>query len=541
MRIVADIRHLFGSIRDAFTSLPSRISEKAVIRDAYNRAYNHARNIMTTDNYRFGSRAYLPSADKSRLRDDWDTAIRSNTSLVVDHWRTIVARAERAQRTNPFARNARRVMIDHIFGSGIKPYPAVKDDNGDLDDGINNQLAADWERFNDECQRGGNVDLTCYDAQRLELGTIIDTGAVLLNTVPSRKGSMLPIAFRCFKPTRLDWSHDSYTNLSDEKIIDTAVVHGMRLNDYGEAIGYHMDWRKEPYSPDLMKIFFYQDECEQYLPFPWLTPVLPFSFDLEMVLQDRIFASRLIERIAWWVKSSGSKSLTNSLDTDETLPIEPGLVMRTREKPELIQSQDRVSETFEPLIRIYVYGMALGLGFSHNLLTRDMRDTNYASARSNRIADNRFFRTMFQSLRKTTPQYKYNQFVKYEFLTGRIKGASASDYLENPWRFNQCYWLPREGEEWVDPLKDAQALYLLYKMGVMTLQDICSLKGKGDWRAVLTQKAKEKEFLKELDLKELLSDDAKMVELILGANNEDDDDEAEAADKKPSKKEKSNG
>ena len=97
------------------------------------------------------------------------------------------------------------------------------------------------------------------------------------------------------------------------------------------------------------------------------------------------------------------------------------------------------------------------------------------------------------------------------FFAGKIKGGyTASQYLNNPWHYHQCYWLP-EGEDWVDPLKDAQALLVAYKSGWMTLQDICALKGK-DWKSIVKQRKIEKNFLTEHGLQELLPHFEEMFE-----------------------------
>jgi capsid protein len=112
--------------------------------------------------------------------------------------------------------------------------------------------------------------------------------------------------------------------------------------------------------------------------------------------------------------------------------------------------------------------------------------------------------------------------VRQEFLTGRIGGGySATQYQNNPWYYNQCFWLP-EGEDWVDPLKDAQALVLAYKSGWMTLQSICALKGL-DWQSVLTQRKIEKEFLVKEGLQELLP----AFEGAIDAQNNTDDNQDE--------------
>lgn len=527
MNLLTDAKHIMSSLRGAVNTLPSRYSDQKRLDTVYRHAINHAMGILENRGAprQFMTR-YTPGADQSRLRNDWLTSIKSMTSLITSEWKTLVARSELAMRTNSYARSARNILLDHIVGSGLRPFPAVKDKSGNMLDVVNSKLASDWQRYNDECIRSGNNRMTQYESQRLALGTIIDTGAVLVNTVNSRKGDMLPNSFQILKPTRLDWSHDSFSNVNDERIEQAKVVHGIKLNTYGEATGYYIEGYVEPIPAEVMSLFFNQIECEQYMGLPWLTPVLPFIWDLDQLLQSRIVAARLVEDIALWIKNTSRKALGQSMDSeDDTVKWERGQVLSTKDKPELIESKENVAETFAPLVRLYLHGIGAGLGFSYVLLTRDLDRANFASTRFNKIADNKYFQSLYNTFRKGYPQHCWNNFVRQEFLTGRIGGGySATQYQSNPWYYNQCFWLP-EGEDWVDPLKDAQALVLAYKSGWLTLQDICALKGK-DWKSILTQRKVEKDFLIKEGLQELLPAFEGAIE---AQNSTDDDQDGEEA------------
>jgi len=90
-------------------------------------------------------------------------------------------------------------------------------------------------------------------------------------------------------------------------------------------------------------------------------------------------------------------------------------------------------------------------------------------------------------------------------MTGRLSqyGVTMSEYKRDPWFFNQCFHLPMDGQEWVDPLKDIQAIILAYKTGQITYQEICSKTGK-HWKSVIKQLQAEKKILSEAGLQNLL-------------------------------------
>lgn len=526
-----NIRHFFSGIRELISTMPARTSREIEMKNLYARAFSHARAVVQggqapmitrgEGNY-FGCRAsYSPAANKSRVRDDWASSIKSLTSLIIDEWETIVSRSELAMRTDAYAKAARNILLDHIVGSGLRPFPAVKDGNGKMVDSINKALSDDWKRFNDQGVRTGNNPMTLYESQRLRLGTIIDTGAVLTNIVQSKQGSHLPIAFQFLKPTRLKMEYDDNYTEDNETIKAVKRIHGMEINDYGEVTGFRLNGYDGIIPANKMMINFYQQECEQYMGLPWLTPVLPFFWDLQNLLQDRMLASRLVEKVALWIKKTSKKTLMQAQDSDDEIPWESATILSTGDKPELIQSQDRVSETFAPLVRLYLHGIGAGLGFSYHLLTRDLEGVNFSSTRFNTIKDNKYFQSLYKWFVKGPCANDWNQFVKWEFLTSKIHNYGVAQYNRDPWYYSQVYWLP-EGEDWIDPLKDAQALKISYESGWLTLQEICQLKGK-DWHAILKQRSIEKSTIKELGLDDILSQDQVMIEAQKETEKETED------------------
>jgi lambda family phage portal protein len=474
-----------SGIAQTFRTMPGRMSEKQKLQNVFNRGYGRAVHML--------SERYAAGAEISRVRNDWLTQVVGPTSLINSELKTLIARSQLAVRTTPYGKAARNVFLDYIIGTGLKPFPAVKDSSGVAIDAINNQLRADWQRFNDQGIRTGDMEMTVYEAQRLGLGAMIDTGTVLLNKVASKKGSWLPTAYQILNSTRLDNSLDRYSDVGT-RADDIKTVHGINLNLYGEPVSFNVEGFDKAVSADQMKLIFVQQECEQYLGLPWFTPVLPFMYDLDELLKDRILASRLVAKIALWMKKSNKGDLSGAVDAEDgALPFEAMSILTSQDKPEVIQSEDRISETFSPLVRLYLHGIGAGLGYSYTLLTRDLSDTNFASTRFNKIADKAFFQIPKKFFANTFCRHMWREFVYQEFATGRVPGAA--EYKADPWKFEQCYWLG-DGEEWVDPLKDAKAQESRYRdIGSTTLQEICAAESK-DWKAVVDQRTAEIEYVK---------------------------------------------
>jgi len=211
----------------------------------------------------------------------------------------------------------------------------------------------------------------------------------------------------------------------------------------------------------------------------------------------------MIEKLALWVGPRSASLLKKSQDaTDSTIPWDRGTIITTDQKPEVIQAQDRVSDTFAELVKIYLHAVGVGLGFSYTLLTRDIEKVSYASTRYTKINDSGFFHPLtkwFANSGYCRPLWA--EFVKYEAMTGRIP-ISFAEYTRNPWGYTEAYWLP-EGEDWVDPLDDVNATVIEYTNGMKTLQEIYAERGK-DWVSAINQIADEREYLKEKGLESLI-------------------------------------
>jgi capsid protein len=128
---------------DAVRSIFSGANRDDVMRDVYQQGYAR------------GRRAYIDGADTGRLHNNWTTSIKTLYTLITDEYEKLVARSEQQMRTNPYAKNARNILIDHIIGPGLRVFPKPKNPDGTINTKLTEILTRDWDRFNDECIRTG--------------------------------------------------------------------------------------------------------------------------------------------------------------------------------------------------------------------------------------------------------------------------------------------------------------------------------------------------------------------------------------------------
>jgi lambda family phage portal protein len=503
MDMVKDFRHIINSIQHGIRTRPSALTEEQKLRGLKQYALNRAKAMM----------GYHQGAEVSAIRGDWPSLITSATAITRSDFMKLCARSEMAYRTDTWMKRAVQVLSTFVVGQGLRPYPAIRDQNtGEINEEISRKLAMDFERFNDQGIRNGTQPITYFESQGLSFRTMAVYGNCITNIVKSRPGSWLPFAFQFIKPTRLDFSKDTFFDTTayfpQNKPI---IVHGMEINEFGEPQKFYIANVKEPFDASRMFISFYPSETEAYMGLPWSTHALGNVWDNQQLFEDKLKQSRVASRLGLKImpkdKDAFSMAMNNaSTETgEEYIDLDfQGLVAADKESLQAIKMDDTLKDSFLPLVRQNLMAFAAGMGFSYQNMSSDLEGMNFAASRANIINDNRFFRGLFKFITKTVEQRKWERFVEWEILSGKLAGlVSYPDYLRDPWPYNQAYWLPMDGEEWVDPLKDAEAIKLLYNIGQITYQELCAMAGK-DYRAVLQQKAKEKKMFVEMDLRELI-------------------------------------
>ena len=80
------------------------------------------------------------------------------------------------------------------------------------------------------------------------------------------------------------------------------------------------------------------------------------------------------------------------------------------------------------------------------------------------------------------------------------KSLDIPDYFTNPEKYTECKWIAK-GMSWIDPIKEVNANRIALETNQVTLQEVAAERGR-DWRAILEQRAKEKQLMKKLGLEE---------------------------------------
>lgn len=479
MSFWSDTKHLFKSMSNSFKSRPSAIAKRYGKSNMLNAAFK--RGVAVGSNK---AKMYGPAASTGILNSDWPTSITSFPTLIRSDFKNVCARAEGLYRMYPVARRAISLFANAVIGSGVRPYPAIRYANGEQPKLINERLSNDWERFVDQGIRNGTVKTNFYQGQIIEFSTMAVYGSTLSNVVNSKKGSLLPYSFQFLKPTRLDFSKDTmFENNGIYNASGKKIIHGIEIDEYADAKGFYLE-NDGYYSSDRMLLSFFPIETEQYLGLSWLYPVMCAMHDHDSLFADKMKQSRIGARLGVKLAKEDGAALQEVMEQTSDgesyidLPFQ-GFFMG-KDKPEPIAITDPISDTFKPLVDMIMGYIAMGMGFSYQAFTTDLKGANFSGARTNTIGDNRTFNCAFKKFIDYCGNAKWEKFVEWEVLTGRLAefGVTPQAYYRDQWYYNRALWLPMDYQEWVDPLNDQQALVLSYKTGQITFRQLCARSGK---------------------------------------------------------------
>ena len=130
-------------------------------------------------------------------------------------------------------------------------------------------------------------------------------------------------------------------------------------------------------------------------------------------------------------------------------------------------------------IKLMQHMIGAGQGLSYEATSRDMSETNYASARQGMIEDGLTYDDEKELLLEIMDEI-YETFVISCVLAGII---SVPDFWENKEKYMNHIWTAAP-KKWIDPAKEASANKIALNTGQKTFQQIAEENGR-DWREQL--------------------------------------------------------
>lgn len=191
----------------------------------------------------------------------------------------------------------------------------------------------------------------------------------------------------------------------------------------------------------------------------------------------------------------GALTQGKTSDNDQIYDINGVMVHYLNSGEKMHQYDPTIKGTeYGEFVRSCVRLIAVARQVSYELAFRDYSQVNFSSARASFIQDHKRFSNEQWHMVTYVLNPLFESWLDANVMAGNIKGLSASAYFLNKSDFCKPRWIA-PAREWVDPLKDINALMKEIEMGITTIGEVAAARGK-DLEDVIADRVKENAMLK---------------------------------------------
>jgi lambda family phage portal protein len=369
---------------------------------------------------------------------------------------------------------------------GIKPEPKVYNSDGKLNKKLNTKIKKLWQIFNDNvCSY-----LPLQQNQNLMLNSILITGNLFIVRVKNPdKNPDFSFKIEFFDTSMLDFSHDTMVKLKDGSYIQ----YGIAYNKDGQPTKYYFKDDNIFDSKDVIHAYI-PKITQQKIGVCSFAPALTLLYDNEMMIQNQNLTSRAAAGLLLWLKKSGIDDFNLSNDV---IPMSPLSIIRTEEKPEIIQGSNRVSQEVIPLTKQNLQAVSACLGISYSSVSRDLTGESFSGGRLRNMMDENTYDMLYKLISKSCLQKIYEWFIEDIVLFRKID-VSIGDYKSDKYNFTNVYWF-RKKPDYIDPLSQVRKDIEKRDAGLITDKELFEIEGK-DLQEVYEQLKFEIETKKKLGI-----------------------------------------
>ena len=448
-----------------------------------------------------------PAVDPANtMRDGLRAPYGSANALLAPSLPSLVATCRHIERSTPVGRGATHGFCADLVGTGIGIEPTSGDE------AIDELLRTGFEEW---AKAAGVEGESLWELQHQAAAEIAPAGAVLwrLVTLPERidEGHVCPLAII---PLEVEWfSPQPLRTLEDPS---HRFVHGKELDRLGRTVAYHIRDPDTPMGPgevvpaaDIIHAYE-KRRARQAHGEPDLAPVAIrmlqdddlVSIELasaknasahSVLIQDDIEAAREAESYG---TDDGTAEMVTTAAGAPVTRVTPGAIARLGESGKLTVLENKRPSQDVAKFRGTIRGdVAACTRTSQMHLDRDTARANYSSMR----ADQQITKKMLHPLQLALGRLLAGEI--YQRVAPWIMLAAGRSIPRDPRarRRMLSYEVRPDQPEYVDPLKDAQAMAYAVAANLMTLEEALQARGRSI-DEVLQKRATENARLAELGL-----------------------------------------
>lgn len=423
-------------------------------------------------------------------------------------------RARSLVRDASYAKQAMRLVINNVVGTGIGMQSQVRSSRGRLFDRVNDDIESTWREWcrASSCHTGGVLQFASME--RALMAQVFTAGEVFVRLHMQPFGdSRIPLALEVIEAERI----------ADEFLIASRVDEPARLgieaDSYGRPLAY---WLRQRHPGDVgmygtdrdrlvrvpadqMLHLYVADRWPQRRGEPWLHTAAKRLHDMDGYSEAEIVAARGAASYMGIIESPEPDSLGPDSAAAETgqheAELEPGMIRRLA-PGETFKSFDpsRPNGQMDPFMRMMLREVAAGAGVSYESLSRDYSQSNYSSSRLALLDDRDVWRVLQQWFVTSFREPLHRIWVQQAMIARAVPSVGIDEYMLNPRKFDAVSFKPR-GWSWVDPTKEVEAFKEAVRAGFTTVTDVIAQTAGGmDIEDVMSTRRRELDLMEEMQI-----------------------------------------
>ncbi len=415
-----------------------------------------------------------------RRTEGWRTPASSADAEIASSLARLRNRSRALSRDNPHARKAKSVWISNIIGTGIMPRSHTGNEQYDADV---NGLFAEWAAVAD-----ADGQLNFAGLQELMVGGMVEGGETLVRRRFRRveDGLPVPLQLQVWEGDLLDLAKIGLTEGGRR------AINGIEFDQLGRRVAYWI-FPDHPGNAGLLTngaglqsrpidageiVHLYRKERTQIRGVPWCHAVINRSRDLDDYEDAEIMRKKIEACVVAIVTGSGEGdegiaplSVRDAAGNPVEM-FEPGLIAYSQGGKDVKFSNPSQAGGYPEFKKIGLHSIAAGYLVPYELLTGDLSEVNFSSARVGLVE----FRRLVEAVQwlcfiPMALQPIWDWFIAAAILSGALR-RPADGGLKVP-----CEWDTPVFES-VNPLDDAQADRTNIRSGTQTLIETIARRGR---------------------------------------------------------------
>lgn len=418
----------------------------------------------------FAVRSY-EGAKAGRRTDGWITSDSDANTEIGPAMARLRARARDLVRNNPYAARGVKAHAANTIGCGILPRATP-------------QVDEVWARWAEQADADGRTDF--YGLQTIVLRALVESGEVLVRRrAPWGDFAPLPLQLQIMESDFLDGSRDN-SRAGD----GGWIRHGIEYDARGKRVAYWL-FRAHPGSQDLAfrgglessrvpadEILHIFDPLRagQGRGVTWFAPAVTKLRDLDDYDEAELVRKKIEACLAAFVTTDDDSKTLGAGAIEETTgrrleDFSPGMIeyLRPSESVTISQPGFAAGGAYSEYMRGQLHAIAAALDLTYELLTGDLSQVNFSSARVGLLEFRRRVRQVQTQI--LVPQLLLPAWRWFSDL-GVVSGvltAGAGGRIPVSWTF------PRF--ESVQPLQDAMEELTRLRSGTLSLPEAIAARG----------------------------------------------------------------